>query len=67
MMETIVKHGIIFYAMGIMLAIGIFAKVISHITVRKMAKAASEIQNSNHKLMKLVKSKSQSLKLAKLK
>ena len=57
MMETIVKHGIIFYAMGIMLAIGIFAKVISHITVRKMAKAASEIQNSNHKLMKLVKSK----------
>ncbi len=57
MMETIVKHGIIFYAMGIMLATGIFAKVISHITVRKMAKAASEIQNSNHKLMKLIKAK----------
>lgn len=57
MLETIVKHGIIFYAMGIMLAVGIFAKVISHITVRKMAKAASEIQNSNHKLMKLVKAK----------
>ena len=57
MLETIVKHGIIFYAMGIMLAVGIFAKVISHVTVRKMAKAASEIQNSNHKLMKLVKAK----------
>ena len=57
MLETIVKHGIIFYAMGIMLAVGVFAKVISHITIEKMAKAASEIQNSNHKLMKLVKAK----------
>lgn len=57
MLEAIVKHGIIFYAMGIMLAVGVFAKVISHITIGKMAKAASEIQNSNHKLMKLVKAK----------
>ena len=57
MLETIVKHGIIIYAMGIMLAVGVFAKVISHITVAKMAKSASEIQTSNHKLMKLVKAK----------
>ena len=57
MVETIVKHGIIFYVMGAMLLIGIFAKVVSHLTIRKMAKAASEIQSSNHKLMKLVKSK----------
>ena len=46
MLETIVKHGIIFYAMGIMLAVGIFAKVISHITVRKMEKAASPFAGS---------------------
>ena len=57
MLETIVKHGVIIYAMGIMLAVGVFAKVISHITIAKMAKAASEIQTSNHKLMKLVKAK----------
>ena len=57
MLEAIVKHGIMIYAMGIMLAVGVFAKVISHITVAKMAKAASEIQTSNHKLMKLVKAK----------
>ena len=57
MVETIVKHGIIFYVMGMFLLVGIFAKVVSHLTIRKMAKAASEIQNSNHKLMKLVKSK----------
>jgi len=57
MLEAIVKHGIIIYAMGIMLAVGVFAKVITHITTAKMAKAASEIQTSNHKLMKLVKAK----------
>ena len=57
MLEAIVKHGVLFYAMGIMLAFGVVAKVISHITIGKMAKAASEIQNSNHKLMKLVKAK----------
>lgn len=57
MMEMIVKHGIIIYAMGIMLAVGVFAKLVSQITVGKMARAASEIQNSNHKLMKLVKAK----------
>ena len=57
MVETIVKHGIIFYVMGAMMLVGIFAKVVSHLTIRKMAKAASEIPSSNHKLMKLVKSK----------
>lgn len=57
MLESIVKHGIIIYVMGIMLAAGVVAKVISHITIAKMAKAASEIQTSNHKLMKLVKAK----------
>lgn len=57
MLETIIKHGIIFYAMGIMMGVGIFAKVISHITVRKMVLEASEIQKSNHKLMRLIKAK----------
>ncbi len=57
MLEAIVKHGIIFYAMGITMGIGILAKVISHITVRKMVTAASEIQKSEHKLMRLVKAK----------
>ena len=57
MLETIIKHGIIFYAMGIMMLIGVCSKVISHITVRKMTVAASEIQKSNHRLMKLIKAK----------
>ncbi|MBQ8559807.1 MAG: hypothetical protein IJ439_07510 [Tyzzerella sp.] len=57
MLETVIKYGIIFYAMGVAMAIGVLAKVISHITARKMVKAASEIQRSNHRLMRLVKAK----------
>lgn len=57
MLEAVIKHGMIFYVMGIAVVIGIFAKVISHITAGKMVKAASEIQKSNHRFMRLVKSK----------
>ena len=57
MLEAIVKHGIIFYAMGVIMAIGLFSKFISHTTLRKMVREASEIQKSNHRLMRLVKSK----------
>lgn len=57
MLETIVKQEIIFYVMGILMLLGILAKLVSHFTVRRMVKAAGEIQKSNHKLMKLVKAK----------
>lgn len=57
MLETIVKQEIIFYVMGVLLVLGILAKLVSHFTVRRMVKAAGEIQKSNHKLMKLVKAK----------
>lgn len=57
MLETIVKQEIIFYVMGILMVLGILAKLVSHFTVRRMVKAAGEIQKSNHKLMKLVKAK----------
>ena len=51
MLETVVKQEIIFYVMGILMVLGIFAKLVSHFTVRKMVKAAGEIQKSNHRLM----------------
>lgn len=57
MLETIVKQQIIFYAMGILMVLGILAKLVSHFTVRRMVKAAAEIHKSNHRLMKLVKAK----------
>ena len=57
MLETVVKQEIIFYVMGILMVLGIVAKLVSHVTVRRMVKAAGEIQKSNHRLMKLVKAK----------
>ena len=57
MLEAVMKYGIIFYAMGLIFVIGIAAKIISHGTARSMAKAASEIQKSNHRLMRLLKLK----------
>lgn len=57
MLETIVKQETIFYVMGILFGIAALAKMISYITVRRMAKAASEIHKSNHRLMRLVKAK----------
>ena len=57
MLETVVKQEIIFYAMGILMVLGIVARLVSHFTVRRMVKAAGEIQKSNHRLMKLVKAK----------
>lgn len=57
MLKTVVKQEIIFYVMGILMVLGIVAKLVSHFTVRRMVKAAGEIQKSNHRLMKLVKAK----------
>jgi len=57
MLKTIVKQEIIFYVMGILMVLGIVAKLVSYFTVRRMVKAAGEIQKSNHRLMKLVKAK----------
>ena len=57
MLEAVIKYGIIFYAMGFIFAVGIVAKIISHVTAGNMAKAASEIQKSNHRLMRLLKLK----------
>ena len=57
MLEAIVKKEIIFYVMGILVGIAVLSKVISSFTIRRMVKAAGEIQKSNHRLMKLIKAK----------
>lgn len=57
MLETVMRHGIIFYVLGIMMAAGVLAKVISYITARKLVKAAADIQKSNQRFMRLIKAK----------
>ena len=57
MLETLVKQGVIFLVMGILMAVGVLAKLISYFTARRMVKAAKEIHKSEHRLMRLVKAK----------
>lgn len=57
MLQKMVEQGIIFYVIGGLTAFGVFAKLVSYFTVRRMVKAAKDIQKSNHKLMRLIKAK----------
>lgn len=57
MLEKLIEQGVIFYALGTLMVLGVFAKLVSYFTVRNMVKAAGEIHKSNHRLMRLVKAK----------
>lgn len=57
MLEAMINTGILLWVLGILMTIGVLAKVISYITVRKLVRAASEIQKSNHRFMRLLKAK----------
>lgn len=57
MLETVMKHGIIFYVIGVLAVAGVLAKFISYITSKRLVRAAGNIQKSNQKLMRLIKAK----------
>lgn len=57
MLETIVRQETSLYLIGALLGISAWTKMVSIFTTRKMVRAAGEIHNSNHRLMKLIKSK----------
>ena len=57
MLEKIVEQQIGLYFIGAMVGIGAWAKLVSIFTTRKLVRAAGEIHNSNHRLMKLIKAK----------
>lgn len=48
---------IIFYLMIAVGVIGVVAKIVNHLTLRRMVKAAGNMSKSTHKLMKLVRAK----------
>lgn len=48
---------IIFYLMIAVGVIGVVAKIVNHITLRRMVKAAGNMSKSTHKLIKLVRAK----------
>lgn len=57
MLETLVRNQVIFYAMGATAAIGIASRLIAHVTLRRLARAAGKMNKSSHKFMRLVKAK----------
>ena len=57
MLENMVQKEIMLYVMAILVIVCVAAKLISAITVRKLVRATREIHKSNHRFVKLVKSK----------
>lgn len=57
MLETIVARQIIFYIVGAIAAIGIIARLVAGVSLKRLVKAASNMNKSNHALMRLVRAK----------
>ena len=57
MIQNIVKQEVMIYIMAAVAIFGVCAKIVAVVSLRRMVRAAREIQKSQHKLMKLVKAK----------
>jgi hypothetical protein len=57
MIQDIVKQEVMIYIMTTVAVFGVWAKTVTVVSLRRMVRAAREIQKSQHKLMKLVKAK----------
>ena len=57
MLQNMLKQEVMLYVMSLFLVLGSLMKIISATATRRLVKAASEIQKSDHRLMKLVKAK----------
>lgn len=55
--EVVTGTGIVYFLMILVASVGVLAKIMNHLTLRSMVKAASNMQKSTHKLIKLVRSK----------
>lgn len=57
MLETIMEYHIIFYVMGAIGVLGLISKFIANVTLKRLVKAASNMNKSTHGLMRLVRAK----------
>lgn len=57
MLEAVWKHGVLFYAIGLMCILGIFSKIVVSLTLRRMVREAGKMGKSLHPLVKLVRSR----------
>jgi hypothetical protein len=57
MLQTLANTNIVFYLMVIVGVLAVFAKLVSHITLKRLVRASSNMAKSTHRLIKLVRSK----------
>ena len=57
MLEAVWKHGVLFYAVGVMCILGILSKIIVSLTLRRLVREGGRMGKSLHPLMKLVRAK----------
>lgn len=57
MLNTIVTTNVIFYLMAAVGVVGVLAKLISHMSLKRLVKASANMSKSTHRLIKLVRSK----------
>lgn len=57
MLETMLDRHIIFVLMGILTAVGIMSKLIVNVALKRLVRAAGNMNKSNHPLMRLVRAK----------
>ena len=57
MLEAVWKHGVLFYAVGVMCVLGVISKITVSLTLRRLVKEAGKMGKSLHPLMKLVRAK----------
>ena len=52
MLEAVWKHGVLFYAVGVMCVLGVISKITVSLTLRRLVKEAGKMGKSLHPLMK---------------
>ena len=58
MLEAVWKHGVLFYAVGVMCVLGVISKITVSLTLRRLVKEAGKNWGKSlHPLMKLVQGK----------
>lgn len=57
MLEKILNYQMIYIAIGIVGAAGILSKLVSQITLKRLVRAASNMNKSDHNLMRLIRAK----------
>lgn len=57
MLEMFVVRETVFFLTGVMIGIGVIARLITGISLKRLVKAASNMSKSNHPLMRLVRAK----------